>query len=124
MKKLLEWMLLIFSASVFVIIVRIYFFQTFNIPSSSMDPTLLVGDKILVNKFIYGFRLPGFLKKALITREPEKGDVVVFYRFSEFEDISLDKHYVKRIVAIDERHFKKYGKRKMTLKELDKLCEA
>ena len=32
--------------------------------------------------------------------------------------------YVKRIVAIDERHFKKYGKRKMTLKELDKLCEA
>ncbi|MBP9839151.1 MAG: signal peptidase I [Proteobacteria bacterium] len=100
MKKLLEWAILILIATVVVIFTRIYLFQTFKIPTSSMEATLSPGDRILVNKFIYGLRIPGFLKKVAKVRQPERGDVVVFYRFSEFEDIDSNKHFVKRIVAV------------------------
>ena len=78
---------------------RAYCFQTFKIPSGSMMPTLLIGDHIIVNKFIYGVTLPGLDHRIWAVRSPKRGDVVVFYRFSEFEDIDLNTHYIKRIVA-------------------------
>ena len=52
--------------------------EPFRIPSSSMMPTLLIGDFILVNKFAYGLRWPITNKKFLDNGEPERGDVVVF----------------------------------------------
>ena len=57
---------------------RSFVFEPFRIPSSSMMPTLLIGDFILVNKFAYGLRWPITNKKFLANGEPERGDVVVF----------------------------------------------
>src|SRR2546422_11399752 len=71
------------------------FRSPFKIPSSSMVPTLLVGDFILVNKFAYGIRLPVANKKVMEVGSPRRGDVMVF-RFPE--DPSLD--YIKRVVGL------------------------
>ncbi len=60
-----------------------------------MLPTLLIGDFILVNKYIYGIRLPVINKKILEMDEPKRGDVLVF-RYPE--DPSID--YIKRVVGI------------------------
>lgn len=57
---------------------RSFVAEPFRIPSSSMMPTLLVGDFILVNKFAYGLRWPITNKKFISNGEPERGDVVVF----------------------------------------------
>ena len=87
-------------ATVFLaFIIRAFVFQTFKIPSSSMYPTLQVGDHIIVSKLSYGFFFPGFSGRIFEFSEPAVGDVVVFYRFSEFEDIDTSLHYIKRIVA-------------------------
>ena len=61
-----------------VLLVRSFIAEPFRIPSSSMMPTLLIGDFILVNKFTYGLRLPVLDRKILPLGEPERGDVVVF----------------------------------------------
>ena len=79
---------------------RAFVFQTFKIPSGSMMPTLEIGDHIIVNKAIYGMSLPGSTAKHWRVRLPQRGDVVVFYRFSEFEDRDSNTHYIKRIVAV------------------------
>lgn len=78
-----------------ILLVRSFLFEPFRIPSSSMMPTLLVGDFILVNKFTYGVRLPLVHTEVLSVGEPERGDVVVF-RFPE--DPSVD--FIKRVIAI------------------------
>ena len=57
---------------------RSFVAEPFRIPSSSMMPTLLIGDFILVNKFAYGLRWPITNKKFLDNGEPQRGDVVVF----------------------------------------------
>lgn len=89
-----------FSAILLIIIARAFLFQTFKIPSGSMVPTLKVGDHIIVNKFIYGLTFPGSSRRRWRWRLPQKNDVVVFYRFSEFEDIDNNTHYIKRIAAV------------------------
>ncbi|MFX5747439.1 signal peptidase I, partial [Acinetobacter baumannii] len=65
------------------------------IPSSSMVPTLLVGDLILVNKFTYGIRLPIINKKIIEVNQPQRGDVMVF---KYPKDMSVD--YIKRVVGV------------------------
>jgi signal peptidase I len=70
-----------------------------------MMPTLLVGDFILVNKFIYGIRLPVVDKKIIAVNEPQRGDVVVF-RYPE--DPSMD--YIKRVVGIPGDHIGYHNK--------------
>ncbi|MGA9394037.1 MAG: signal peptidase I, partial [Azonexus sp.] len=72
-----------------------FLFEKFKIPSGSMIPTLLVGDYILVNKFVYGIRLPVINKKIIDIDEPQRGDVMVF-RYPE--DPSLD--YIKRVIGV------------------------
>lgn len=62
-----------------VLLLRSFLIEPFHIPSSSMVPTLLVGDFILVNKFDYGLRLPVLRSKILGVGEPQRGDVVVFH---------------------------------------------
>ena len=65
-----------------------------------MVPTLQVGDHIVVSKLAYGLHLP-IVNKWLWRRErPNRGDVVVFFRFSKFETFDVQKHYIKRIVAV------------------------
>ena len=67
-----------FPILVLVLGLRSFIAEPFRIPSSSMMPTLLIGDFILVNKFAYGLRWPITNKKFIDIGEPERGDVVVF----------------------------------------------
>ena len=89
-----------YSGSFFPVIALVFFlrsflYEPFKIPSSSMVPTLLVGDLILVNKFTYGIRLPVINKKIIEVNHPQRGDVMVF---KYPKDISLD--YIKRVIGV------------------------
>src|SRR5579872_4977698 len=74
--------------------------QAFKIPSQSMEPTLLVGDHLLVNKFIFGGRGTWY-DHILPYREIRRGDIIVF-KFP-FQD---HPHYVKRVIGIPGDHLK------------------
>lgn len=78
-----------------VLIVRSFLIEPFNIPSSSMVPTLYTGDFIAVNKFAYGLRLPLTYNKIIDTGSPEHGDVMVF-RYPENPSI----YYIKRVIGL------------------------
>jgi len=89
-----------FSRSLFpiilvVLLLRSFIVEPFRIPSGSMEPTLLPGDFILVNKFAYGLRLPVLNTKIFDSGEPRRGDVVVF-RYPEDPTIA----YIKRVVGL------------------------
>jgi signal peptidase I len=90
-----EYSISFFPVILIVFFLRSFLVEPFKIPSSSMVPTLLVGDFILVNKFTYGVRLPVINKKIIQINNPERGDVMVF-RYPE--DPSLD--YIKRVVGV------------------------
>ncbi len=82
-----EYSISFFPVILIVFLLRSFLVEPFKIPSSSMVPTLLVGDFILVNKFTYGIRLPVVNRKIVELNHPSRGDVMVF-RFPE--DPSLD----------------------------------
>lgn len=65
-------------ALILALIIRSFVVQAFKIPSSSMEPTLLIGDHLLVNKFIYGVSLPFAEHKVFPLKKPKSGDVFVF----------------------------------------------
>ncbi|MBI5327206.1 MAG: signal peptidase I [Deltaproteobacteria bacterium] len=65
-------------ALVLALIIRTFVIQAFKIPSSSMEPTLLIGDHLLVTKFIYGVPVPFTDLKILSFKKPKSGDVIVF----------------------------------------------
>ena len=69
--------------------------QAFVIPSGSMENTLLIGDHILVNKFIYGFEVPFTNLRILKLRDPKRGDVIVF----EFPP-DPSKDFIKRVIGV------------------------
>ncbi len=81
-------------AILLALFIRTFVVQAFKIPSGSMLPTLLIGDHLLVNKFIYGVRMPFNGKILVPITSPKHGDVVVF-RFPK--DRSID--YIKRVVG-------------------------
>ena len=84
-----------------VLILRSFLAEPFRIPSTSMMPTLLVGDFILVNKFAYGLRLPVVDRKIVDIGAPERGDVVVFrYPGVGEGDPNTGSDYIKRIVGL------------------------
>lgn len=77
-----------------VFLLRSFVVEPFKIPSSSMRPTLAVGDFILVNKFIYGIRLPILDRKVIPLSNPQRGDVVVFkYPLNPSQD------FIKRVIG-------------------------
>ncbi|MCP5419678.1 MAG: signal peptidase I [Gammaproteobacteria bacterium] len=88
-----------FPIIVAVLVLRSFIVEPFRIPSGSMEPTLLPGDFILVNKFAYGLRLPVVNAKILDTGSPQRGDVVVF-RYPEDPSIA----YIKRIIGLPGDH--------------------
>ena len=90
-----EYSISFFPVILIVFLLRSFLVEPFKIPSSSMVPTLLVGDFILVNKYVYGIRLPVANRKLIALASPERGDVMVF-RFPE--DPSLD--YIKRVIGL------------------------
>ena len=90
-----EYSVSFFPVILIVFLLRSFLVEPFKIPSSSMVPTLLVGDFILVNKYAYGIRLPVANKKVVELGSPKRGDVMVF-RYPD--DPSLD--YIKRVVGL------------------------
>ena len=90
-----EYSISFFPVILIVFLLRSFLVEPFKIPSSSMVPTLLVGDFILVNKYTYGIRLPVVNRKIVELGRPDRGDVMVF-RFPE--DPSLD--YIKRVIGV------------------------
>ena len=91
----------ILYALVIAIAIRSFFIQPFYIPSSSMEPTLLIGDRLFVTKFSYGYSKhsfpfsPPIFKGRLFTSKPKTGDVVVFKTPA---DNRTD--YIKRLIGI------------------------
>lgn len=92
---LVEYSKSFFPVLLFVLVLRSFIIEPFRIPSSSMMPTLVIGDFILVNKFSYGVRLPVVNTKIINIGDPERGDVMVF-RYPK--NPSLD--YIKRVIAL------------------------
>jgi len=89
-----------YSGSFFPVIALVFFlrsflYEPFKIPSSSMVPTLLVGDLILVNKFTYGIRLPVLNKKIIQINDPQRGDVMVFKY-----PMDMSQDYIKRVIGV------------------------
>lgn len=84
-----------FPVIALVFVLRSFLYEPFKIPSSSMVPTLVIGDLILVNKFTYGIRLPIINKKIIELNNPQRGDVMVF---KYPKDPSLD--YIKRVIGV------------------------
>lgn len=91
----IEYIRSLFPVFLLVLLVRSFIFEPFQISSGSMLPTLHSGDFVIVNKFIYGLRLPIVNIKLLNIGKPARGDVIVFkYPL----DTKLD--FIKRVVAI------------------------
>jgi len=90
-----EWGAGFFPVILVVFLLRSFVVEPFKIPSGSMIPTLEIGDFILVNKFVYGIRLPVIHTKVLDIDTPQRGDVMVF-RYPQ--DPSVD--YIKRVVGL------------------------
>lgn len=83
-QELWEWVKSLLIAFVLAMFIRHFFFQAFKIPSSSMEPTLQVGDHLIANKIGYRFR------------EPRRGEVVIF----RFPDHRVRREFVKRLVGL------------------------
>ncbi|WP_297214177.1 MULTISPECIES: signal peptidase I [Thermodesulfovibrio] len=94
-KKILEYVKSIGIAILIALFIRAYIIQAFKIPSGSMIPTLLIGDHLLVTKFIYGVKPPFTENKILVIDKPKIGDIIVF---KYPEDPSRD--FIKRVIAV------------------------
>lgn len=86
----------IIIALVLAFLIRTFVVQAFKIPSGSMEPTLEIGDHILVNKFIYGIKIPFTSLRLFPLEKPKRGDVVVF-----IYPLDPSKDFIKRVVAVE-----------------------
>ena len=82
------------AAILIALALRAFVIEAFKIPSSSMYPSLEIGDHIFVNKFIYGIRIPYTTTKLFQVRGPKRGEVIVF-----IYPCDTDRDYIKRVVA-------------------------
>jgi signal peptidase I len=94
--KIWEYAKAIGTALILALIIRAYVVQAFKIPSGSMIPTLVIGDHLLVNKFIYGTEVPFSGNRVLILKNPERGDIIVF-RYPE----DPNRDFIKRVIGIE-----------------------
>ena len=77
------------------VVLRSFVVEAYKIPSGSMLPTLEIGDHIFVNKFLYGFMIPGTTIKFFQWRRPRQGEVIVF----KYPD-DTSKDYIKRVIGV------------------------
>jgi signal peptidase I len=85
-----------FVAIVLALVIRTLFVQAFEVPSESMVNTLLIGDHLLVGKFIYGTKIPFTDKRVLTFKDPQRGDIIVFKSgFPPPKDI-----FIKRCIGV------------------------
>ena len=100
-KKIIENIKTIIYALIIALIIRSFLFQPFYIPPSSMEPNLLVGDRLFVSKYSYGYSRhslpfsPNLTNKRYLSKNPERGDVVVFKTPA---DNRTD--YIKRLIGL------------------------
>jgi len=92
---LVEYSKSFFPVLALVFVLRSFIAEPFQIPSGSMEPTLEVGDFILVNKFTYGIRLPVLNTQVIPVNKPERGDVMVF-----FPPHQPETYFIKRVVGL------------------------
>ena len=103
MKKqvIVENLKTLFYALIIAIIIRSLLLQPFYIPSSSMEPSLLVGDRLFVTKYSYGYSKhsfpfsPPLFKKRIFFSEPKRGDVIVFKT-----PVDNRTDYIKRLIGL------------------------
>ena len=100
-KKIIENIKTIIYALIIALIIRSFFFQPFYIPSSSMEPNLLVGDRLFVSKYSYGYSRhslpfsPKIYNKRIFAKRPKVGDIIVFKTPA---DNRTD--YIKRLIGL------------------------
>ncbi len=82
-------------AILIALFIRAFIVQAFDIPSGSMEPTLLPGDYILVNKFIYGIRIPYTKIRLFSYNKPQRGDVIVF-----IYPVDPSQDFIKRVIGL------------------------
>jgi signal peptidase I len=90
-----ETALAVLTALMLALLIRAHAVQAFKIPTGSMQETLLVGDHLLVNKFIYGTKIPFLEGRKVPIRKPRKGDIIVF-RYPK----DPERDFIKRIMAV------------------------
>jgi signal peptidase I len=93
--KFREYAESIIWAVILALIIRTFVVQAYKIPSGSMEDTLAIGDHLLVNKFVYGTRIPFTSITILKLRDPKQGDVMVF-QFPE----DRSKDFIKRVIGV------------------------
>lgn len=86
----------ILIALVLALFIRSFVVQAFKIPSGSMEPTLLIGDHLLVNKFLYGIKNPITDNTLIPMGSPERGDIIVFKY-----PVNPDQDFIKRVVGVE-----------------------
>jgi len=91
-----EYTKAIIIAIIIALFIRTFVVQAFKIPSGSMKNTLLIGDHILVSKFIYGIKIPYLRKTMIPISDPKRGDVVVF-----IYPMDRSKDFIKRTIAVE-----------------------
>jgi signal peptidase I len=97
MKKVIkEYLEPIVIAVLIALFIRTFVVQAFKIPTGSMEPTLLVGDYLLVNKFIYGLRIPYTHRKLFQYKKPQRGDIIVFIYPKD-----PTKDFIKRVIGME-----------------------
>tara|TARA_B100001123_G_scaffold440942_1_gene581133 strand:- start:2070 stop:2798 length:729 start_codon:yes stop_codon:yes gene_type:complete len=100
-KKIIDNIKTIIYALIIALIIRSFFFQPFYIPSSSMQPNLLIGDRLFVSKYSYGYTRhsfpfsPNLTNKKFLRKEPKRGDIIVFKTPA---DNRTD--YIKRLIGL------------------------
>ncbi len=95
LKSLLGYVDVGLSALVIALVIRTFIVEPFKIPSSSMEDTLLIGDHLFVNRFIYGLRLPLIKSRPLALKKPKRGDIVVF-----IPPHQRGKDFIKRVIGM------------------------
>ena len=85
----------ILIAVVLALFARTFVVQAFKIPTGSMEPNLLVGDHLLVNKFIFSPSVSGLERALLPNRDIRRGDIIVF-KFPE----EPDRDFIKRVIGL------------------------
>ena len=99
--KIVENIKTIFYALIIALIIRSFLFQPFYIPSSSMEPNLLIGDRLFVSKYSYGYSRhslpfsPKIYNKRIFAKMPKRGDVIVFKT-----PVDNRTDYIKRLIGL------------------------
>ena len=91
-----EYLEPLIAAVLIALFIRAFVVQAFQIPSSSMEPTLLIGDYLLVNKFTYGIRIPYTDIKFFQFKKPQRGDIIVF-----IFPLDPSKDFIKRVIGTE-----------------------